>query len=161
MRPRRSTQPSGVCRPCFESCFHTARPRRSRSGSPLLLLLNRSKAQFRLNPISLLLALLLSSLAVARGRPLLLVAPCGLILLALLGLTGLAIGAPPAPKTGWGSLGMVHPPARQRMAVHQPKKRTIFRPSKKAVPKLQGQTSIFDLCSTKKKDEAEGPEDCK
>ena len=51
-------------------------------------------------------------------------------------------------KEGWGSLGTATKAEGKSKPVHEPKKRTIFRPSKKAIPKLAGQTSIFDFCRT-------------
>ena len=51
-------------------------------------------------------------------------------------------------KEGWGSLGTAAKTVGKSIPVHEPRKRTIFRPSKKAVPKLAGQTSIFDFCRT-------------
>ena len=53
---------------------------------------------------------------------------------------------PAANREGWGSLGSAPLEAKYKAPAHEPKKRTIFRPSKKAIPKLAGQTSIFDFC---------------
>ena len=51
-------------------------------------------------------------------------------------------------KEGWGFLGTATKTAAKSTPVHEPRKRTIVRPSKKAIPKLAGQTSIFDFCRT-------------
>ena len=49
----------------------------------------------------------------------------------------------PAEKQGWGSLGAAPKAAQTKAPKHEPKKRTIFRPSKKAIPKQHGQLNIL------------------
>ena len=52
---------------------------------------------------------------------------------------------PPAPKQGWGSLGQARASAAKEAAPHRHNKRKIFGPSKKAIPKQVGQTSILSF----------------
>ncbi len=65
---------------------------------------------------------------------------------------------PAANREGWGSLGSALLEAKSKAPAHEPKKRTIFRPSKKAIPKLAGQTSIFDFCRIDKASDEPHPD---
>ena len=52
---------------------------------------------------------------------------------------------PPAPRPGWGSLGQSSTPAGKAATPHQSNRRKIFRPSKKAIPKQEGQSNILSF----------------